>query len=253
LRLTKLFGRTLREAPAGSGTRCHQLASRAGLVRYSSHAMASYLPLGWTALGKLRELVIDDWRSLGAQELSLPPMQTAELLRHSGRYDRNRTDTAWFRDDSNRELGLSRAVEETVLELVRTEVSSHHQLPVFVYQTGWDIGKKLGRHSGLLGMLAEHVVEGISVHPDGKDALSVYAQVKDSTSSVLHSTGLRPLVAEAGTIGDEQCSAHSWLFPHSLGRVQFARCDSCEYTATLSQPKWRFLILLMKQRYQLRK
>ena len=124
MRLSKLFGRTLREAPAGSDTICQQLAHRAGLIRYSAHGLASYLPLGWQAITELRELMLSPWRSLGGQELSLTPVQTGELLRRSGRYDELRSHTPWFRDDSNRELGLSRGREETILELVRTEVSS---------------------------------------------------------------------------------------------------------------------------------
>jgi prolyl-tRNA synthetase len=68
MRLSHLFGKTLREAPAEVDIVSQQLAMRAGLMRRAGNS-TSYLPLGWRVQQKLRQIVRAGMNALGGQEI----------------------------------------------------------------------------------------------------------------------------------------------------------------------------------------
>ena len=47
MRVSRLFGKTLREVPAEAETVSHQLLLRAGMVNQLAAGVYSYLPLAW--------------------------------------------------------------------------------------------------------------------------------------------------------------------------------------------------------------
>ena len=52
-RMSAMFGRTLREAPAEAESANHQLLLRAGLIAQLSAGVYSYPPLAWRSLRKV--------------------------------------------------------------------------------------------------------------------------------------------------------------------------------------------------------
>ena len=87
MRLSKLFGRTLREVPADAEMVSHQLSLRAALVRQISTGIYSYLPLGWRVLKKIEQIMREEMDAIGGQDTK------------SGRqWCASRTETAgtWF-------------------------------------------------------------------------------------------------------------------------------------------------------------
>ena len=57
MRMSQLFGRTLREAPTGTELTSHKLTLRAGLVRFLGAGLYSYLPLGWRVARKIEAIL----------------------------------------------------------------------------------------------------------------------------------------------------------------------------------------------------
>lgn len=87
LRMSQLFGRTLREAPAGTELTSHQLALRAGLVRFLGAGLYGYLPLGWRVARNIETILRQEMDALGAQEMKMPVLHPAELWQVTGRWD----------------------------------------------------------------------------------------------------------------------------------------------------------------------
>ena len=50
MRSTRLFGKTLRNAPAEAETISHQLLLRAGYIQQVAAGIFSYMPLGWRSI-----------------------------------------------------------------------------------------------------------------------------------------------------------------------------------------------------------
>ena len=60
MRYSRMLGRSLRDAPAGSDTASAGLLARAGYVRQLGAGIHSYLPLAWRSIFKI-ETIIRDW------------------------------------------------------------------------------------------------------------------------------------------------------------------------------------------------
>ena len=85
MRVSRLFGRTLREDPADADTPSHRLLVRAGLVDQLSAGIYSLLPLGLRVQRKLEQIIREELAAAGAQELLLPVLQPIEIWQQSGR------------------------------------------------------------------------------------------------------------------------------------------------------------------------
>jgi len=88
MRLSQLFGKTLREAPADSGFVARQLAIRAALIRPTLNGDV-YLPLGWRVRERLYRLIRAELDALDGQEFHAPPGDPQALVAELGRRDIN--------------------------------------------------------------------------------------------------------------------------------------------------------------------
>ena len=85
MRLSKLFGKTLREVPAEAETVSHQLLLRAGMIQQVAAGVYSYLPLAWRVLRKMEQIIREEMDAAGGQELNMPVLQPLEIWEESGR------------------------------------------------------------------------------------------------------------------------------------------------------------------------
>jgi prolyl-tRNA synthetase len=105
LRLSTLFGRTLRETPSEAKTAGHALLLRAGMIRPLPVGALSCLPLGWRGIQKITDLIRQEMETIGGQELFMPcPLDQPY---------------------------------EAILDLARREINSYRQLPLLIYQVGF--------------------------------------------------------------------------------------------------------------------
>ena len=88
MRQTRLFGKTLREAPRDAQTVAHALMLRAGYIQQLSAGVYVYLPLLHRVLTKLSRIVREEMEAAGAVELLMPVLQPRELWEESGRWER---------------------------------------------------------------------------------------------------------------------------------------------------------------------
>jgi prolyl-tRNA synthetase len=74
MRLSQLFGKTLRQAPAEAETVGHQLLLRAALVQQLSAGVYSSLPLGWRVLRKIEQIIREEMDAAGgrARDAAIP-------------------------------------------------------------------------------------------------------------------------------------------------------------------------------------
>ncbi|MFW5789111.1 MAG: proline--tRNA ligase, partial [Spirochaetota bacterium] len=68
MRMSQLFGQTLREAPADVDVASHRLLLRSGCIRQLGAGIFSYMPLGWRAVSKINEIIREEMNRIGGQE-----------------------------------------------------------------------------------------------------------------------------------------------------------------------------------------
>jgi prolyl-tRNA synthetase len=86
MRFSTLFGKTLREPPAGTELVSRQLAQRAALLR-STSAGDVYLPLGWRARERLLNVLRAELDAAGGQEISVSGLSADALIAELCRRD----------------------------------------------------------------------------------------------------------------------------------------------------------------------
>ena len=93
MRMSTMFGRTLREAPSGAEVAGHRLLLRAGFVRQLAAGVFSYLPLARRSIRKIEDILREEMDAVGGQEVSMPVVQPADVWKRSGRYRIDGTGT----------------------------------------------------------------------------------------------------------------------------------------------------------------
>ena len=87
MRLSRALIPTIKENPAEAQIVSHRLMLRAGLVRQVAAGIYAWLPAGWRVLQNIAQVVREEQDRVGAQEMLMPTLQSADLWRDTGRYD----------------------------------------------------------------------------------------------------------------------------------------------------------------------
>ena len=107
MRLSHLFGQTLRAAPADAEAASHQLLLRAGFIRQQSVGIFSALPLARRSLARIEAILREEINAIGGQEMTMPVAQSAEIWKESGRWQQIGAEMARFKDRNNRDMVLA--------------------------------------------------------------------------------------------------------------------------------------------------
>jgi len=231
MRLSKLFGRTLREVPAEATMVSHQLLLRAGMIRPLAAGIYSYLPLGWRALKKIEGVMRQEMDSIGGQEIRMPSVHPAELWQATGRYEEAGPVMARFRDRTGRELVLGITHEEVVTDLARREINSYRQLPFMVYQIQTKFRDEPRSRGGLIRVREFTMKDAYSFHANGEDLDDYYPQVYEAYLNIFRRCSLEPLVVEAdpGLMGGS--ASHEFMLLNEAGEDTLVLCQACGWAA----------------------
>lgn len=231
MRLSTMFGRTLRETPADAEMVSHQLLLRAGMVRALSAGIYTYLPLGWRVVRKLVAILREEMEAIGAQELLMPLMHPAEVWQASGRWDT--VDETMFRleDRAGHHMALAMTHEEVVAHLLRREIESYRQLPVLIYHIQHKFRDEPRARGGLVRVREFIMKDAYSVHPDAADLEAFYPTMLDAYRKVFARCELAPIAVEAdsGMMGGS--ASHEFTLINPQGEDTVVRCDACGYAA----------------------
>jgi len=231
VKLSRLFGRTLREVPGEAESETHQLILRAGLARQTAAGIYSYLPLGWRVVQKVATILRDEMDKVEGQEVSLPVIVPADLWKESGRWFAI-DETLWRTTDRNdRPYVLAMTHEEVVTDLTRREVNSYRQLPYVLYQIQTKVRDEPRPRGGLIRMREFLMKDAYSFHATPADLDDYYPRMYDAYVRVYRRVGVPalPVEADPGLIGGT--GSHEFVVPSALGEATIIRCGNCGYAA----------------------
>src|SRR3989344_2209430 len=87
MKLSQLFTKTLKEAPADEEAVNAQLLLRGGFVFKNSAGIYSFLPLGWRVLTKITNIIRVEMNTIGGQELFMPSLVEKKYMEPTSRWD----------------------------------------------------------------------------------------------------------------------------------------------------------------------
>jgi prolyl-tRNA synthetase len=239
LRMSQLFGRTLREAPAGTELTSHKLAVRAGLVRFVGAGLYSYLPLGWRVARKIEAILHEEMQAVGAQEMKMPVLHPAELWKATGRWDSVGPALVRVKDRGDREYALAMTHEEIVAELARREILSYRDLPKAVYHIQTKIRDEPRPRGGLLRVREFRMKDAYSLDADAEGLDAFYLRIIETYERIFARCGLDPISVEADTGMMGGADSHEFMLPHPDGEDTFIHCDACDYAANAERASLR--------------
>mgnify|MGYP001057568168 CR=1 FL=1 len=233
MRLSTLFGRTLREAPADAEQRGHQLVLRAGLARQLQAGSYALLPLGLAALRRIEALMHEEMERIGAQEFRTPLIQSTAAWEQSGRAALYGPLMLQMTDRSERPLLFAPTHEEAVAELARREVSSYRQLPALIYQITTKYRDELRVKGGLMRLREFTMLDAYSLDADDAALDAAYAQLAAAFERIFERCGVRFVTVEAsaGEMGGRD--SREYMAISTAGEDTLVLCAQCGYAANL--------------------
>jgi len=151
MRVSNLFTKTLKDAPADEVAKNAQLLIRAGFVYKEMAGVYAYLPLGKKVLENIIQVIREEMDDIGGNEISLTALQSSEAWKATGRWDDQVLDV-WFKTKlaNGTELGLAPTHEEALTKLMKNYIHSYKDLPVYPYQFQIKFRNELRSKSGLM-------------------------------------------------------------------------------------------------------
>lgn len=151
MRVSQLFTKTSKTAPADEVAKNAQLLIRAGFVHKEMAGAYAFLPLGWRVIEKIKQIVREEMNATGSQELMMTTLQPSEVWEKTNRWDDAVVDN-WFKTKllNGTVLGVGLTHEEPIVDAVKPYMSSYKDLPVSVYQIGNKFRNEKRAKSGLL-------------------------------------------------------------------------------------------------------
>tara|TARA_B110000503_G_C7171773_1_gene424662 strand:- start:7253 stop:9100 length:1848 start_codon:yes stop_codon:yes gene_type:complete len=233
MRTSQFLIATQKETPADAEVISHQLMLRAGLVRKLAAGLYTWLPLGLRVLRKVEAVVREEMEASGAQEISMPVIQPAELWQESGRWEQYGPELLRIQDRHQREFCLGPTHEEVVTALVRDEIKSYKQLPLNLYQIQTKVRDEIRPRFGIMRSREFLMKDAYSFHADQASLEETYQIMFAAYSNIFTRLGLefRPVIADNGSIGGN--ASHEFHVLASSGEDAIAFSDGSDYAANV--------------------
>lgn len=239
MRLSQIFGQTLREVPSEAEISSHQLLLRAGFIRQLAAGIFSYMPLARRSLTKIENIMRSEMNAIGGQEITMPVVNPAEIWQETERWYQIGSEMGRFKDKNNRDMVLAMTHEEVVADLLRKDVHSYRQLPRLIYhiQTKWRDDPR--PRAGLIRVREFTMKDSYSLDVDWDGLDRQYRHHYQAYFNIFNRCDLPTIVvkSDVGMMGGKM--AHEYMYLTPIGEDTLLICDACSYAANRQIARFR--------------
>jgi len=203
--LSKMFLPLLKDLPSDAKIKSHQLMLRTGMIKQSSTGIYSWLPMGFKVMKKIEGIVRDEQNDIGAQEMLMPTIQSADIWKESGRYNDYGDEMLRIKDRQGREMLYGPTNEELITEIFRSSIKSYKSLPQMLYHIQWKFRDEVRPRFGIMRCREFYMKDAYSFDINDEDAKKSYNKMFYSYLKIFSKLGLKaiPMAADTGPIGGE--------------------------------------------------
>ena len=221
MRLTRSLLPTIKQNPAEAQIASHRLMLRAGLVRQVAAGIYAWLPAGWRVLRNIAQVVREEQDRVGAQELLMPTLQSADLWRSTGRDDAYGPEMLRLKDRHDRDLIYSPTNELLIADLLRQSVRSYRELPQMLYHIQWKFRDETRPRFGVMRGREFLMKDGYSFDLDHAAAVRSYRIMMLAYLRTFRRLGVQavPMAADTGPIGGDLSHEFHILAPTGESQV----------------------------------
>ena len=203
--LSKLFLPLTKDLPSEAKIKSHQLMLMTGMIKQSSTGIYSWLPLGFKVMKKIEEIVRQEQNNIGAQEMLMPTVQSADIWKESGRYKDYGEEMLRIKDRQGREMLYGPTNEELITEIFRSSIKSYKSLPQMLYHIQWKFRDELRPRFGVMRCREFYMKDAYSFDLDDNSAKESYNKMFYSYLKTFNRLGVKaiPMSADTGPIGGD--------------------------------------------------
>ena len=231
MRMSRMFGKTLRNDPAEAELASHRLMLRAGMIYQVSAGVYSYMPIALRSLRKIEQIIREEMDDAGGQEVQMSALQPLEFWDTSGRSDAMGSELFRLHDRRERPLVLAPTHEELLTYMVKANVNSYRDLPLIIYQIQTKFRDEPRPRGGLIRVREFDMKDAYSFDID-QDGLDVsYDAMAQAYRSIFGRCGLDTIEVEAdsGAIGGKDST--EFILVADAGEDTVVLCPTGDYAA----------------------
>ncbi len=191
MRISNLFTKTLKNAPADEVAKNAQLLIRAGFVYKEMAGVYAYLPLGIRVLENIKQIVREEMNAIGSNELVMTTLQRKDVWEKTTRWSDDVVDV-WFKTKlkDETEVGLGWSHEEPIVEMLKNYVHSYKDLPISLYQFQGKMRNELRAKSGIMRGREFVMKDMYSLHATKEDLDAYYEKTIEAYKRVYDRLGI---------------------------------------------------------------
>lgn len=191
MRVSQLFTKTLKDAPADEVAKNAQLLIRAGYVYKEMAGVYAYLPLGIRVLENIKKIIREEMDAINSNELIMTSLQRREVWEKTGRWSDEVVDI-WFKTKlkDETEVGLGWSHEEPIVEMLKQYIRSYKDLPISLYQFQTKMRNETRAKSGIMRGREFIMKDMYSFHTNAEDLENYYNQAIEAYKRVYERLGL---------------------------------------------------------------
>ena len=229
MRQSVLFPKTRKEAPKDAESINHKLLVRAGFVDQLMAGSWTLLPLGWRVVNKINQIIREEMNAIGGQEMLMPLLHPRGIWDETGRWEKAKEIMYQMKDTRGKECGLAFTHEEVVMDLLRKNITSYQDLPVYVYHFSTKFRNEARARSGILRGREFMMKDLYSAHTSEKDLMDYYEMVKGAYAKIFTRLGFNFKITEAsgGVFTDRR--THEFQVLAEGGEDIIFFCDKCDW------------------------
>jgi len=239
MRYSKLFGKTLREAPKVVETRSQQWLLRAGLIKASSPGSFILLPLGYRVLRKMNRIVAEEFAARGVQFLLTPPPHPPPAKERAPHAEPKHTLKA-CRSQMRQQYFLASQHEDDLSALAGFLPMTYKELPILLGHCQWKYREE-GRGSATLLSARQFLMQAVySFDVDEAGVKSSAALLEETCQAVFRHMGIEVIALTTDPGSPGRPASTDFVALSEAGDEEIVLCDGCEYRASLERAQSLF-------------
>ncbi len=236
MRYSRLFPKTIKEAPSDEVAINAKLLLRAGFIDKLMAGSYTLLPLGKRVERKIEQIIREEMDATGAQEILMPLLHPKEVWNETGRWDK--ADEVMYKlKKGEKEFALSFTHEEILLDVARKHLQTYRDLPILLYHNSTKFRSELRAKSGILRGREFLMKDLYSLHETREEMDRYYWEIKDAYLKIFARMGLDAVVAEAagGVFTDDH--THEFQVLCDTGEDEIIYCPGGDFAQNVEIAK----------------
>jgi prolyl-tRNA synthetase len=230
MRWSQTFIPTLRDDPADAEAISHKLLIRGGFIRQLTAGSYSILTLGQRVRLKVEDIIREEMDAIGGQEMILPTLHPAEILKQSDRYDLVGDILFKLKDRRAVDMVLG-FTEEEIFGMLASELFSYRQLPQIWYQMHTKFRDEPRPKAGLLRVREFTMKDAYTLDIDAAGLDAGFDKHHGAYKRIFARMGMNAVDVQASSGAMGGTESVEFVVRSDAGEDWIVTCDNCDYRA----------------------